>query len=83
MITITRKYEIGCTYKNKEFVEKKLNEFGISVHRIKTNSNSINNILGREICSVYFQCTSSEEEMDDLIEYFQLKYRGCDVSIIY
>lgn len=80
MIIITRKYEIGCSYKNKEFVEKKLNDFGISVHRIIRSSEEF---LGQEICRVYFQCTSSEEAMDDLVEYFQLKYRGCDVSIIY
>lgn len=80
MITITRKYEIGCHYKNKEFMEKKLNEFGIDVIGIKPFNTKV---LGRDMISIYFQCMSSEEEMDKLIEYFQLKYKGYDVSIIY
>lgn len=79
MLTIMRKYTIGVFERDVSDIKSKIEEFNISIQRIGHHGTTIK---GREIIKIYFDCMSDEEEMDKLIEYLQLSFKGF-ASIIF
>ena len=79
MLTIMRKYTIGVYERDASDIKSKIEEFNVSIQRIDHHGM---NIKGREIIKIYFDCMSNEEEMDKLIEYLQLSFKGF-ASIIF
>lgn len=79
MLTIMRKYTIGVHPNYSEEIENKLKDLNISI--TKTNYNGWK-FHGVELIKKYYDCMSDEEEMDILIEYLQLEFKGT-ASIIY
>lgn len=79
MLFIMRTYTIGVSERVASDVKSKIEEFNISIQRIDRHGETIN---GMEFIKIYFVCMSSEEEMDKLIEYLQLSFKGY-ASIIF
>lgn len=79
MLNIMRKYTIGVHPNHSEEIENKLKDLNISIMGAKCHGQMF---CGVELIKKYYDCMSTEEEMEALIEYLQLKFNGI-ASIIY
>lgn len=79
MLTIMRKFTIGVSERDASDIKRIIEEFDISIQQIDHHGITIR---GKEIIKIYFVCMSDEEDMDKLIEYLQLSFKGF-ASIIY
>lgn len=73
IVLITRKFRVATSLDNKTFVSEKLKELGANIWDVRFHTSR----LGKyEISRVYFECSAGEEELDRIIEHFQLNYNG-------
>lgn len=79
MLCINRKYTVSVGLPLENELVAKLNEFGISITNKRYYGTTFH---GHDIMKVYFECMSNEDEMDALIEYLQLSFKGM-ASIIF
>lgn len=73
MLFIRRKFTLGIDIRSLEIIETKMKEFNIDWYRKKFYEPPIKQI---KIIKVYYECTASEDDMDKLIEYLQLEFKG-------
>lgn len=70
---------MGVHPNNSEEIENKLKDLNISITEINYRGRMFGDV---ELVKKYYDCVSTEEEMDNLIEYLQLKFKGI-AGIIY
>lgn len=73
IVVITRKFIVGTSFNNAEFVKTKLEEFGANIWHARQYDTKFGPY---EIHQVHFECSASEEKLDQIIEHFRLNYNG-------
>ena len=73
IVLITRRFRVATSPNNEAFVSKKLEELGAAIYNVRFHASRLGEY---EISRVYFECSASEEELDRIIEHFQLNYNG-------